>query len=89
MVELRPEAHLYLADVYFQLADACQIRGWAALAQHFKHRAHEHDLAGPPPEPTPLAMVMGIPEPPVITDTRGKLTPPRRPKEDEMQLLSH
>jgi|SRR6516165_3252037 len=69
--ELRPGVHVYLAELYFGLADAFQARGRVTTAKQMRDRGRMHALAGPPPEPPPLAVAVGIPQPLIVTDARG------------------
>jgi len=71
--EARPQVHLYLADLHFRLAEELRARGKFAAATRHRKVAGEHASQGPPPEPKPAAaMAMGIPQPPIFTDARGK-----------------
>jgi hypothetical protein len=75
--ETRPHVHLYLADLHFKLADDLHARGKYKPAWRHRRIANEHAVLGPPPEPKPAAaLAMGIPQPPIVTDARGKLFDP-------------
>lgn len=70
--EPKPEVHGYLAQLYYQLADACETQGRITIARWFRDRARDHDLASPPPDLPPAgAMAVGVPQPRTRTDARG------------------
>jgi hypothetical protein len=79
--EPRPEVHACLAEIYYQLSDACGLRGRTTFAQRFRMLAREHDLAAPPPDPPPAAaMAQPVPQPPIVTEAFGKALSGKRGK---------
>jgi hypothetical protein len=77
--ELRPEAHLYLFDRYWRLAEMHRERGHHAKARALRAKAEEHYRAGGGDGP-PYAAAMGMPRPRswIVTDARSdrSLRPP-------------
>jgi hypothetical protein len=75
-IELKPEVHLYLADVHFRLAAHCDAAGKHTEGARHRHIANRHAALGPPPDlPPAVAIAMPVPQPPTFTDARGRFVP--------------
>jgi hypothetical protein len=84
--EMRPEVHLYLADLYFRLAASYEDSGRLRLAKRYRKVANKHAVNGPPPDlPPAVAMAMAVPRPWIFTDARGTVV---HPPDDEGPLTA-
>ena len=77
-VEVKPEVHLYLADVHFRLASEYDSIGRRMKARRHRAIANRHAELGPPPDlPPAVAVAMAVPREPIFTDARGtRFDPP-------------
>ena len=79
-VELKPETHLYLANLHFRLAAAYDSAGNPKRSKKHRGLGTQHASAGDPEPPCPAAaMAMPVPQPFTFTDVRGLWIDPADP----------